>query len=184
EQVVVAADLLPKVVNAACGVDFFLAPSLASTLLSFKLLPSMQALHSTQSAFLGTPRTKAPVDFDAEKKQELGQYRTPEAIGSFMASLFGAYPTEIRLLDAGAGDGALIAAFVRRVCDHRRRPKRISITAYELDPDIVPALDRTLRSCRVECSRSGIEFSVELRNEDFIEAAVSLVRGDLFGASK
>src|SRR5438034_6398132 len=111
----------------------------------------MQALHSTQSAFLGTPRTKAPVDFDAEKKQELGQYRTPEAIGSFMVSLFEDYPTEIRLLDAGAGDGALTAAYVKRLCDNRLRSKRISVTAYELDRAMVPTLERTLRSCRVEC---------------------------------
>src|SRR6266705_7190867 len=116
----------------------------------------MQALHSSRSGFLGTRRSKASVDFDAEKKQELGQYRTPEAIGSFMASLFEAHPAEIRLLDAGAGDGALTAAFVKRMCGSSRRPKRISVTAYELDEAIVHALERTLRSCRVECSRSGI----------------------------
>jgi len=144
----------------------------------------MQALHSSRSGFLGTRRSKASVDFDAEKKQELGQYRTPEAIGAFMASLFEVYPTEIRLLDAGAGDGALTAAFVKRLCESRRRSKRISVTAYEFDAAIVPTLERTLQSCRVECSRSGIEFTAELHNEDFIEAGVSLARGDLFGASK
>src|SRR5947207_1464346 len=70
------------------------------------------------------------------------------------------------------------------MCGSRLRPKRISVTAYELDEAIVDALERTLRSCLVECSRSGIEFSVEIHREDFIEAAVSLVRGDLFRASK
>jgi len=163
-----------------CGTQ----PSLASSRLLFKLLPPMQALHSTRSAFLETSRSKASVDFDAEKKQELGQFRTPEAIGSFMASLFEVYPTEIRLLDAGAGDGALTSAFVKRLCDSRRRSKRISVTAYELDVAIVPTLERTLQWCRLECSRSGIEFSAESHNEDFIEAAVSLARGDLFGPSK
>src|SRR5439155_14878804 len=94
------------------------------------------------------------------------------------------HSAEIRLLDAGAGDGALTAAFVKRMCGSRLRPKRISATAYELDEAIVDALERTLRSCRVECNRSGIEFSAELHSGDFIETAVSLVRGDLFGASK
>jgi len=114
----------------------------------------------------------------------LGQFLTPESIGSFMASLFEAHPAEICLLDAGAGDGALTAAFVKRMCGSRLQPKRISVTVYELDETIVDALERTLRSCRVECSRIGVEFSAELHSEDFIEATVSLVRGDLFGASK
>src|SRR5438552_11202522 len=119
----------------------------------------MQALHSFRSSVLEPQRSKAPADFDAKRKQELGQFLTPEAIGSFMASLFEIYPAEIRLLDAGAGDGALTAAFVNRMCSGSRRPKRISVTAYELDESIVPALEQTLRSCRSECARCEIEFS-------------------------
>ena len=45
----------------------------------------------------------------------MGQFLTPQAIGTFMASLFEARPAEIRLLDAGAGDGALTAAFVKKL---------------------------------------------------------------------
>src|SRR5947208_3342888 len=97
----------------------------------------MQSLDSTQSALLVPPRFKAPAGFDAERKQQLGQFLTPESIGTFMASLFEARPAEIHLLDAGAGDGALIAAFVGEICGHGRRPKRISVTAYELDEAIV-----------------------------------------------
>ncbi len=129
-------------------------------------------------------RSRLPPDLNVERKQELGQFLTPESIGAFMASLFEALPTEIRLLDAGAGEGALIAAFVKQSCASGRRPKGITVTAYELDETIVPALERTLRSCRAECKRSGIEFASELHNDDFIEASVSLVRDDLFGASK
>ncbi|MBM3882466.1 MAG: SAM-dependent methyltransferase [Verrucomicrobia bacterium] len=143
----------------------------------------MQALDSTRSSVLEPPHTRLPADSAAGRKHELGQFLTPESIGAFMASLFEAHPAEIRLLDAGAGDGALIAAFVRQSCGGRRRPKRIAVTAYELDEAIVLALERTLHACERECRQSGIEFSAELRNEDFIEAAVSLVRRDLFGVS-
>ena len=143
----------------------------------------MQALDTARSAVLEPPGSGAAGDFSAERKQELGQFLTPQAIGSFMASLFEAHPAEIRLLDAGAGNGALTAAFVATVCAGKRRPNRISVAAYELDKAIVPALEQTLRSCRVECGGSGIEFSAELHNQDFIETAVSLVRRDLFGAS-
>src|ERR1019366_1301707 len=112
----------------------------------------MQAPESIRGDVLAPPRSKASADFDAERKQELGQFLTPETIGTFMASLFEAQPPEIRLLDAGAGDGALTATFVKRLCDTRPRPRRISVTAYELDVAIIPLLERTFQSCRVECS--------------------------------
>src|SRR5258707_4562661 len=107
----------------------------------------MQALDSSRSSVVEPQRSKAPADFHVQRKQALEQFLTPETIGSFMASLFEAHPAEIRLLDAGAGDGALTAAFVRRMCGSRLRPKRISVTAYELDEAIVDALEGTLRSC-------------------------------------
>jgi len=72
----------------------------------------MQALNSSRSSVLERQRPKTQAGFDARRKQELGQFLTRESIGSFMASLFEAHPAEICLLDAGAGDGALTAAFV------------------------------------------------------------------------
>ncbi len=101
-----------------------------------------------------------------------------------MASLFQVHPPEIRLLDAGAGDGALIAAFTSATCGRRRHPKRIAVTAYELDEAIVPLLERTLARCESECCRNGIQFLAEVRNEDFIAAAITLTRQDLFGGAK
>jgi adenine-specific DNA-methyltransferase len=142
----------------------------------------MQTLESNRSTLLEPP-FRPLAEFDAERKQELGQFLTPESIGAFMASLFDVRRAEIQLLDAGAGDGALIAAFVKQACTNRPHPKRVTVTAYELDHSIVPALERRLRSCRAECNRTGIEFSADLHNGDFIEAAVSLTRRDLFGAS-
>ena len=72
----------------------------------------MQTLNPSRSSVLEPPRSKASADCDAERKQKLGQFLTPESIGAFMASLFEARPAEVRLLDAGAGEGALIAEFV------------------------------------------------------------------------
>src|SRR5438045_5459447 len=103
----------------------------------------MQALNPYRSCVRELPHSKASADGVAERKQALGQFLTPESIGAFMASLFEARPAELRLLDAGAGDGALTAAFVKQFCGSRRRPKRIFVTAYELDEAIIPALERT-----------------------------------------
>lgn len=143
----------------------------------------MCALDPSGGCLLELSRSEGAAELDPKRKQELGQFLTPSEIGSFMASLF--HPSdEVRLLDAGAGDGALIAAFVRRICGDVCRPKRVTIAAYELDSTIVPALERRLHACQDECRRIGIAFSFEVHNKDFIETAVMLARGDLFTESK
>jgi hypothetical protein len=43
-----------------------------------------------------------------------------------MASLFEIHRSEVHLLDAGDGAGALSAALVGRLCGDPRKPKRIS----------------------------------------------------------
>ena len=101
-----------------------------------------------------------------------------------MASLFEARWQELDLLDAGAGDGALSAALVRRLCASCQRPKRISVTAYELDETLIKPLHARLRGCQQECERAGIQFSATVLNEDFIATAVPMVRVDLFVSHK
>src|SRR5436309_1323580 len=71
---------------------------LASMSRLFNLSVAMPALDSFRSCILDSPHSKESADFGAERKQELGQFLTPEAIGTFMASLFEAHPAEIRLL--------------------------------------------------------------------------------------
>jgi len=118
----------------------------------------------------------------AGRRHELGQFLTPTPIANFMASLFETHWRRVDLLDAGAGAGALSAAFVRRQCISRHKPRRISITAYELDATLIGTLQETLNGCRRECERAGIQFSATVLNEDFINAAVPMVRSDLFGS--
>lgn len=115
-----------------------------------------------------------------QTQHELGQFLTPTHVADFMASLFSFESPEVRLLDAGAGKGALTAALVRRLCLAERRPKRIAVAAYELDGTVMDALLKTLHECQLECERAGIEFSSTVHNEDFISAAVSILRVDLF----
>ncbi len=118
---------------------------------------------------------------DELKRQELGQFPTPDPIANFMASFFLANSHELNCLDAGAGVGALSAALVRRFCTEHRKPKRISIAAYELDSTLIGSLRETLRDCQRECERTDISFSATVFNQDFIEAAIPMVSGDLFG---
>jgi len=120
----------------------------------------------------------------SEKRQQLGQFLTSEPLATFMASLVQRTPRDLRLLDAGAGAGALSAALVRKFCRAKRRPQRIAVTAYELDAAMIPALEQTYAECEAECLRAGIEFRAEVANANFIEAVLPLIRGDLFAAQQ
>lgn len=119
---------------------------------------------------------------DSEKRHQLGQFLTPNPIAEFMSSLFEIPRSEVHLLDAGAGAGALSAALIGRLCSEPRKPKRISITAYEIDPAQIDPLQARLDGCHRDCERAGISFSATVLNEDFIAAAVPMVRGDWFAS--
>jgi adenine-specific DNA-methyltransferase len=101
-----------------------------------------------------------------------------------MASLFEIKAREIELLDAGAGSGALTIAMVRRFCSAQTKPKRLNVTAYELDANIIQSLQTNLSRCQVECDRLGIQFSANIINEDFISSTVAVLRGDLFSPER
>ena len=68
-----------------------------------------------------------------EQREELGQFLTAPRVADFMASIFGPLPRTVRLLDAGAGAGALTAAFVSRCCKTRDGIRAIEATLDELD---------------------------------------------------
>ena len=47
------------------------------------------------------------------RQEKLGQFLTSSPVADFMASMFGALPTTVRLLDAGAGSGSLTTSGIR-----------------------------------------------------------------------
>jgi adenine-specific DNA-methyltransferase len=117
------------------------------------------------------------------RQERLGQFPTPAPLADFMASLFTADWRTVRLLDAGAGIGSLSVALARRICAQKRKPRDIEIVAYEVDPSLTPRLRANLDKCGRQCASSGIQFSAVVHNQDFIEAAVPLVRDDMFTSS-
>lgn len=119
-------------------------------------------------------------DGHIRKRHEFGQFLTPEPVADLMASLFESDSGDVELLDAGAGAGALTSAFVSRLCAETHKPKRLSVTAYELDATLIGRLRQTMSDCEKSCRSAGISFSATLLNEDFISAAAPAARGDLF----
>ncbi|MBZ2172876.1 Eco57I restriction-modification methylase domain-containing protein [Nitratidesulfovibrio sp. SRB-5] len=67
------------------------------------------------------------------RKSALGQFMTPQSVARFMASLFPAAGGGCRLLDAGAGVGALSCAFLDRWVAGGFDFTSVAVTAYEID---------------------------------------------------
>lgn len=117
----------------------------------------------------------------ARRRQgELGQFLTPTPVADFMASLFGPLPNVVRLLDAGAGAGALTKAFVSRFCKNNDGVCAIEVTLYELDPLIQDALSETMQDCQRLCAEAGIRFSFTMHATDFIREMSVRVGDTLF----
>ncbi|MBZ0069796.1 MAG: Eco57I restriction-modification methylase domain-containing protein [Thiobacillus sp.] len=69
-----------------------------------------------------------------KRKAEFGQFMTPSSVARFMASLFPASTLQTcRLLDAGAGVGALSCAFLDRWTAGGFAFETVEATAYEID---------------------------------------------------
>jgi tRNA1(Val) A37 N6-methylase TrmN6 len=69
-----------------------------------------------------------------KRKSDLGQFMTPSSVARFMASLFPPSTLQTcRLLDAGAGVGALSCAFLDRWLAGGFGFKAVEVTAYEVD---------------------------------------------------
>lgn len=88
---------------------------------------------------------------DARTQADLGQFFTPAAAASFLASMPGLPESGVlRILDPGAGSGVLSAALIGRVLDECPDVS-IELFAVERDPAVIPYLKATLTACE----RSG-----------------------------
>lgn len=116
------------------------------------------------------------------RQEELGQFLTSTPIADFMASMFSQLPKIVRLLDAGAGAGSLTAAFVDRCCEKREGVNVIDVTLYEVDSEILGALNATMSECERKCSAAGIRFTYTIHHADFIQEMSARLAGDLFGS--
>ena len=117
---------------------------------------------------------------DRRRRAALGQFLTPGHVADFMASLFEPPGESVRLLDAGAGAGALTAAFVRRTCDPDFGVRSIEVSAWEVDPAIRPRLHVELDRCREQCRSRGVRFRSRIHESDFVQATTDQLADRLF----
>jgi adenine-specific DNA-methyltransferase len=103
-------------------------------------------------------------------QSQLGQYMTPATIAAFMARMFTEpLPATVRLLDAGAGRGALTGAFITRW--KNEGGKRLEAHAYEFDGEVAPGLQENLKALE-----DGDRVTTKLIPGDFIENAATMLR--------
>lgn len=118
---------------------------------------------------------------EPSRKEALGQFLTPSPVAELMAGIFQRIDLpEISLLDAGAGVGSLLAAFISNLMQQQQRPDNLRVIAYESDPVLVGYLRQTLALYATECQLVGISFEYEICERDFIEDAVRVLQPDLF----
>lgn len=80
-----------------------------------------------------------------QRKTELGQFVTPACLARFMVDMFPSSASRVcRLLDAGAGAGALCCAFFDRWLDGGFAFKFAEVTAYEVDETLCGQLRQNL----------------------------------------
>ena len=124
-------------------------------------------------------RIEATKALDPERRAELGQFLTPSALARFMASFFEGFGPRVRLLEAGAGVGTLVAATVARASARPKPPERIHASVFEVDQAFAPYLRQTLAGCEASSERAGIRFGASIAQADFVEAGVMLLQTNL-----
>jgi len=117
-----------------------------------------------------------------KSRSEIGQFLTPAGIAQFMASLFARHVEQVRILDPGAGAGALFSACVANLCGRRKRPQSIEVVAYEIHEGLVPCLTETMELCRNVCCEAGVRFDGHVLHTDFVDAAIEQTECRLFSS--
>ena len=107
-----------------------------------------------------------------ESKEKLEQYFTSASVARLMASMFEFDIDNVKILDPGAGAGTLFTATVNEILRRNIHLKSITVLAFEADSSLKGYLQFALEACDKACKSAGVEFSGQLRMEDFIESTV------------
>ena len=100
------------------------------------------------------------------KRKKIGQFFTSRETACFMANLFDFSKANesISILDPGAGTGILSAAIIERL-QREERIKKIHLTCYETDLEVLPILALNLNNLKLQ---SKIPLETEIIQEDYI----------------
>ena len=114
---------------------------------------------------------------NAKQQAKLGQFFTPSEAAVLIASM-PQLPNNgaLRVLDPGAGSGALTAALVARLLSEASAAS-IHVVVLETDELVLPALRATIRECQEVAAASGVRFTAEVVQGDYLVIAEQLGAG-------
>lgn len=113
-------------------------------------------------------RLRVSAQIEQKRKSEMGQFLTPAATARFMASLIPDVGGQCRLLDPGAGVGALSCAVLDRWAEGGLHFDHATIEAHEIDQHLLVHLREHL-----EAYGNRLPVRPEIVHGDFVENAVS-----------
>ncbi len=122
---------------------------------------------------------------DQQHKKENGQYFTPLAVATFMASYSEFKGDCIRILDPGCGSAILSCALIEYLVLANSNLKSIKLVAYETDSDLIPTTEHSLNCLGKWGLSNDRMIEITLHAEDFILHNANYFKetGDLFARS-
>ena len=113
-------------------------------------------------------RSATSASLDPEARAAWGQFFTPRASASLLASMAPLPAAEDwRLIDPGAGVGSLTAALVARWLVETDLPT-MSVLAYEIDPKLIEPLEATLADARALAASIGRRLDTTVCEANFV----------------
>jgi adenine-specific DNA-methyltransferase len=117
---------------------------------------------------------------DSDSKSSNGQFMTPLPIARAMADMFSLeQPGQIRLLDPGAGIGALTLAFLEVLAEKPKPFPSIEAHLYESDPFLAGELRSYSNQAMKDFKSEGLDVKIEVFQADFIDSAVEILKPSL-----
>lgn len=113
-------------------------------------------------------RLTVSAKLDPERRVQFGQFMTPWPIARFMASMFQSWPSEMSLLDPGAGLGALSEAVALQFCLSAPSQSELSVTAYEIDETLLGHLSERCALLELFERQKERNLRTEIIRRDFI----------------
>jgi adenine-specific DNA-methyltransferase len=101
-------------------------------------------------------------------KKEKGQFFTPVAISTLMASFSKKKANTLRILDPGCGTAILTCCLIEELIGEKHSVKEIEVVAYEMDEALIEFSNQALSYLKAWTNNKGVALKYTLYADDFV----------------